>query len=234
MPGYPSLSPLGHRRPGLSYGRLGLNGNQQSSSTVGPPPPGHSPASAFLGVWDSGAQQGAGLDMQDQCAEIKLRAERRAGEMLAEMDKNKGAQGVGVPSHDVTAPTLADLGLSKMQSSRWQAEATVPEELFERHVAETKAASQRRLGITDDSHDVMFCHVLAGSRDRWRDCRKRTPKSCFAVTLATCIHIPMGPPEGGCGFTWHPKQPNPLETCLRESVTLYLRTLRATVPRQIL
>ena len=31
-----------------------------------------------------------GLEMQNQCAAIKLRAERKAGEMLAEMDKHPG------------------------------------------------------------------------------------------------------------------------------------------------
>jgi len=35
-------------------------------------------------------QAGMGLQMQNDCAEIKLRAERRAGELLAEMDKNPG------------------------------------------------------------------------------------------------------------------------------------------------
>lgn len=34
-------------------------------------------------------QAGMGLEMQNECAEIKLRAERRAGEMLAEDKGNK-------------------------------------------------------------------------------------------------------------------------------------------------
>ena len=41
----------------------------------------------------------------------------------------------------VMPPTLSDLGISKSQSSRWQLEASVPEEVFERHVVETKAAA---------------------------------------------------------------------------------------------
>ena len=45
-------------------------------------------------------QQGDGLEMQNAVAEIKIRAERRAGEMLAEMEKNKGGP---VRSHDTTA-----------------------------------------------------------------------------------------------------------------------------------
>ncbi len=46
---------------------------------------------------------------------------------MAEMDKNKGA---ATRFHDVTAspPKLADLGINRKQSSRWQLEASVPEE----------------------------------------------------------------------------------------------------------
>lgn len=94
-------------------------------------------------------QAGESLENQNMIAEIKLRAERRAGELIGEMPKNVGAMGnpngQGAPivrSHDVTAqmPTLDDLGITKMQSSRFQAVASVPEPVFEAHIAETKAA----------------------------------------------------------------------------------------------
>lgn len=45
--------------------------------------------------------------------------------MLAEMEKNLGARGVGVPFHDETTPTLSELGISRGQSHRWQLEASV-------------------------------------------------------------------------------------------------------------
>lgn len=94
-------------------------------------------------------QQGDSLEMQNDIAEIKLRAERRAGELLAEMEKAKGNAGTMAgrdssggfilkpPEGD--APTLADLGISKSQSHRWQIEASLPEEIFEQYVAETKS-----------------------------------------------------------------------------------------------
>ena len=52
------------------------------------------------------------------------------------MEKAKGAQGSGsnqhqVRSHDTTAPTLSDLGVSKDQSSHWQQLAGVPDDEFE-------------------------------------------------------------------------------------------------------
>ena len=69
-------------------------------------------------------QSGEGLEMQNQCAAIKIRAERRAGEMLKEQDKDKGG-GDTSTGHRVlpvqAPPKLSDLGISKNQSSRWQA-----------------------------------------------------------------------------------------------------------------
>jgi hypothetical protein len=87
----------------------------------------------------------AGQKAQNHCAEIKIRAERRMGEVLAKLDKNVGAKGSGsnqheVRSHDVTAPTLADINITKMQSSRWQAIAAVPEFDFIDHIAKATAA----------------------------------------------------------------------------------------------
>ena len=62
--------------------------------------------------------------MQNQCAEIKIRAERRGGELIPEQIT------VGTKSHEVT---LSDLDISKMQSHRWQTIAKMPEEEFEKH-----------------------------------------------------------------------------------------------------
>ena len=87
-------------------------------------------------------QQGESLQMQNDMAEIKLRAERRAGELLAEMvemGQRDAGQGGDRKSgfHDETV-TLGDLGISKSQSHRWQTEAAIPEAMFEAHIAETK------------------------------------------------------------------------------------------------
>ena len=80
--------------------------------------------------------------MERQACEIRLRAERRAGQLLAEMEKAKGARERGTErgttrSHDVTASagqTLDDLGVSKRQSSDWQKLAKLPDEEFEEAV----------------------------------------------------------------------------------------------------
>ena len=58
-------------------------------------------------------------------AEIKLRAERRAGEMLKETELAQGRRTDLVASCNQVddAPTLEELGISKIQSHRWQTEA---------------------------------------------------------------------------------------------------------------
>ena len=63
--------------------------------------------------------QGESLEVQNCAAEVRLRAERRAGELLAEMEKNKGTRlgGCTVQPPD-PAPTLADLGIEKTQAHR--------------------------------------------------------------------------------------------------------------------
>lgn len=96
--------------------------------------------------------QGAGLEMQNDAAEIKLRAERKLGEMLGEMEKNKGA---ATPLHDERAlPKLHDLGIQEVQSHRWQQEARISEPEFETWIAEKRAdkgeltsAGLRNLGM---------------------------------------------------------------------------------------
>lgn len=91
------------------------------------------------------ARQAKDVELITWATEIKVRAERRAGQMLAEMPKAVGAKGSGsnqheVRSHDVTAPntTLADLGVTKNESSRWQKLAAVTDEQFESAVAAAK------------------------------------------------------------------------------------------------
>lgn len=82
-------------------------------------------------------QQGAGLEMQNHCAEIKLRAERRAGELLGEMPLNGGDRKSEL--HDERVK-LSDVGISAIQSHRFQTIAQIPQEDFEVYIAETQAA----------------------------------------------------------------------------------------------
>lgn len=80
-------------------------------------------------------QRGLGIDAQNHAAEIKIRAERRLGEILAEMPKNKGVRlGGDTMSPPGDEPTLAELDIEKKQSSRWQQMADIPVADFEQSI----------------------------------------------------------------------------------------------------
>jgi hypothetical protein len=68
--------------------------------------------------------------------EIKVRAERKAGEMLAKMPKHNGGRPSQNRSNDTTS--LKDIGITKDQSSRWQQVASIPEKHFEAAVEMAK------------------------------------------------------------------------------------------------
>lgn len=94
-------------------------------------------------------QANESLEMQNDAAEIKLRAERRAGEMLKEGAQNGDRQTRGGDRksnrHNVSLiqpPSLKEIGITEKQSERWQSIATIPEEKFEQTIKETKQARQ--------------------------------------------------------------------------------------------
>ena len=77
-----------------------------------------------------------------------MRAERKCGELLAAADKNTGAKGIGpiaVAASDRNTPTLADMGITKDPSSRYQSLASVSEAPFETAVATADSARFARL-----------------------------------------------------------------------------------------
>ena len=70
----------------------------------------------------------------------RCKRERRAGQMIGEMEKAKGARGnpggqgaAIVPLHDASTQTLADLGISHDQSSRWQKLAAIDNQRTRSH-----------------------------------------------------------------------------------------------------
>lgn len=82
------------------------------------------------------------IDHVNAVMEVKLASERRMGDMLAEKPENRGHY---QKSHDVTfgdSVSLADIGVSKMQSCRWQAVASIDDDIYEAHIRETKQAGK--------------------------------------------------------------------------------------------
>jgi N6-adenosine-specific RNA methylase IME4 len=102
------------------------------------------------------AKQAKDTQLIDHATDIRLRAERRAGELLLAMEKNKGARGGGKKDaprgrlkqpRDVT-PKLAEIGISKSQSANWQRLAKLPEKDFENKVGAAKRKAVNALDGT--------------------------------------------------------------------------------------
>ena len=87
------------------------------------------------------ARQAKDTELVQWATEIKVRAERRCGELLTETEKRNGGHAMKARSHDATEvpPSLADIGLTKDQSSRYQRLAAMPEEHFETAIATAKS-----------------------------------------------------------------------------------------------
>jgi N6-adenosine-specific RNA methylase IME4 len=92
-------------------------------------------------------QEKQSLEMQNHAAAIRLRAERRAGEMLKETKKNGQRKGDGRPKNPdmlsgFSEPTLKEIGVNEKQCQRWQAIAAIPDEKFEQFIEETTQAEE--------------------------------------------------------------------------------------------
>ena len=98
-----------------------------------------------------------GLEAANHAAEVKLRAERKAGELLAELAaQSKEGQRrenqytvqtfqAGMSANDTPYRTvLTENDIAPTTAHRWQTVATVPDEIFEEHVA-TVQQEQREL-----------------------------------------------------------------------------------------
>lgn len=96
-------------------------------------------------------------DAARRALEIRLRAERRVGELLDERVDHTGG---GVARHDTTKQ-LPD-GISRAQSSRWQRIAPLPDEVLEHKWAKPESAE------LNDAPP----HVLIAKRNfLWRNSR---------------------------------------------------------------
>lgn len=91
------------------------------------------------------ARQARDTELIQYATEIKVRAERRCGELLITSAERGERAGKGNPelqmSNGSTFATLADLGLTRDQSSRYQKLAAMPAEQFETAVETAKATA---------------------------------------------------------------------------------------------
>lgn len=83
-----------------------------------------------------------GLEAQNHAAEIKVKAQRKAGEILQRMEKAKGGQPYQERNSTgyIVQPveTYAELGIDKRDAHIWQKIAAMPETVFEEKIAVMK------------------------------------------------------------------------------------------------
>jgi hypothetical protein len=98
------------------------------------------------------AKQANNHEAELQAIQIRVRAERKAGELSKEIEKSLGGRPKNSPDDAEgfsKAKVLKNAGISTQQASEWERLADVPEEEFEVHLATSKAPSAR--GIVYDS-----------------------------------------------------------------------------------
>lgn len=77
-------------------------------------------------------RQAHNMEAEHRACQIRLRAERKAGELDRDREKLEGRPKKGSTAEPFpNPPTLADLGVSKRQAHDWRKLAGVPEPIFE-------------------------------------------------------------------------------------------------------
>jgi N6-adenosine-specific RNA methylase IME4 len=91
------------------------------------------------------ARQAKDTDLIDKATEIRLRAERRAGELLRDVGERRGGDQT---TSERSLPTNKEMGITDNQSSRWQRLADLDDDDFEGRVATAKREAARSLEAT--------------------------------------------------------------------------------------
>jgi len=98
------------------------------------------------------AKQANNHEAELQAIQIRVRAERKAGELLKEIPTAQGQRTDLVPPRDeVPSPkhkVLSDLNISRQRAAEWERLANVPDAEFEKHLITSEAPSAR--GIVYD------------------------------------------------------------------------------------
>jgi hypothetical protein len=126
-----------------------------------------------------------GLEVQNRIALVKILAERRAGELLQDMEKHRGSLRRGAKLEPRTGVRLRDLGITKGQSHTWQIMAAVPE-------ADVRAVAAERTGQHEEltsaevyDRGVALRDVATEAQRRWDHLRRVAPDVAAAVDRGT-------------------------------------------------
>jgi len=142
------------------------------------------------------ARQAKNKQLEIDAAEIRIRAERRLGELITEQKRtvglNKGGNGPGrgnkkpVPTGNrLLLPTLDDAGIDKKLSMRAQRLAQVPAKIFERRVSTWRDEMKQR---KDRVSLAALRDETPSPRPRARRARQRgVSQEAFFSPVTTCL-----------------------------------------------
>lgn len=125
---------------------------------------------------------GLSRDAQNDWGEYKLDAERKAGLMLATMDKNVGGRPRENPSHDeIGLPaSYGELELDHNKAHRWQMVASLPDEEYEQFKADVRADTEK---VITQSAAI----AVAKHHQRERDKRDRAEAEAAGLPLKPAV-----------------------------------------------
>jgi hypothetical protein len=127
----------------------------------------------------------ASVEVQDAAVEAAVNARHWEGQLIKEMEKNNGGRpgrnGKTGPIAGPVIPSLADLGITKNESSRAQAIAAIPKEKLDRAIAEKKKAGEE---LTIGAFVAMGRSLKSNTpeaRKRWRERQKKVFEKLAAL-----------------------------------------------------
>jgi len=122
-------------------------------------------------------QAEAGIRVQNAAAEVRLRAERRAGELLASMDTAQGARtDLGTSSNDEKKlDAIERAGIKVPTAYRYEQVARVPEPVFEEHLA-AKVEAGEEITTSGLLTVARLGYHTSSATDQWE-----TPPELYAL-----------------------------------------------------
>ena len=92
-------------------------------------------------------QTNQSLEIQNLAAEIKIRSERKLGNILSEIILHEGGRPKNCDTMSPFSSKLSDIGISRKQSSRWQQISSIPKILFEERLEVIKKRGEELTSV---------------------------------------------------------------------------------------
>lgn len=134
------------------------------------------------------ARQANDNEMYRWATEIKLRAERKAGELLAAQVQHHGGRPAKRSSEKTVSKSLEELGVTKQQSSDWQKIAKIDEKEFEIAMASPVIMTTKQLAAGETQRESKHgIHYSSETPEHY------TPKSILDAVVACMGDVDLDP-----------------------------------------